>query len=205
MINAGLAISVVITYFRTKTTTKTNLLLPILLVATSLLIHTGVTAKHHQVEDKPETKTSSSSNVMFPLKTFFLRTHGQYARLLTDKLQRKGQYHNYLSIKQIRSRYCLGYDVMLKVQVDDTTFFNPETVFPKRPEVEWVEDALDSDMTWVLFIHYESWAVEQYEDNPEVFCPKQSVSIDLSEDENDDQVYYSPSPSSLSNASKQQR
>ena len=180
MIN-GAALPLIINYIRKmKSTTTTTTLL---LVATSLhgLLLIAATNQHPKIEDRP----APQPNPMYPLKSLFVRTKGQYAHILTQELQRKGKYHNYLDIKQIRSHYCLGWDVILKITVDDTTFFNPQTLWPKRPEVEWVEDALNKDMTWVTWIHFDSWGDDPYHSDDEVFCSKQSVSIDLSENDDD--------------------
>ena len=86
--------------------------------------------------------------------------------------------------------------------MDDTTFFNPNTIWPDKPEVIWVQDALNSDMTWVIWIHDNSWGADTFDDKVkdiQMFCHKQSVAIDLNEDEDDDKVYYS------SKGSKQQK
>ena len=179
MIN-GAALPLIIR--KMKSTTTTTLLFTLvvtLTVATSLLVQNGLAKKHHKTEDdKPE------PNPMYPLKSFFMRTKGQFANSLTQELLRKGKYHNYLDIKQFRSHYCLGWDVILKVKVDDTTFFNAQTIWPKRPEVEWVEDALNQDLSWVTWIHFDSWGDDPYLDG-EVFCSKHSVSIDLNDDDKD--------------------
>ena len=179
MIN-GAALPLIIRKMKSTTTTTLLFTLVTLTVATSLLVQNGLAKKHHKTEDdKPE------PNPMYPLKSFFMRTKGQFANSLTQELLRKGKYHNYLDIKQFRSSFCLGWDVILKVKVDDTTFFNAQTIWPKRPEVEWVEDALNQDLSWVTWIHFDSWGDDPYRDG-EVFCPKQSVSIDLNDDDDDD-------------------
>jgi len=75
-------------------------------------------------------------------------------------MSQHGLYQKYLTIHKIESAYCLGPDVILRVTTDDTTIFRPgSTPWPTRPETEWVFQALNGDLSYVIFIHFRSYFV----------------------------------------------
>jgi len=69
-------------------------------------------------------KRDNDEGSIHPIHTLFVRTSDIMADKMAYEFAKYGKYHNYLKVNQIKSRYCLGYNVVLKVLTDDTTFFN---------------------------------------------------------------------------------
>ena len=108
---------------------------------------------------KAEDSTDGANN-MYPLKTFFVKVPAEKEAETIHLFSQHGLYYKYLTIHKIESAYCLGHNIILRVTTDDTTIFNPSaTPWPTRPETEWVFQALNGDMSNVVFIHYRSYFV----------------------------------------------
>ena len=69
-------------------------------------------------------KHNDDSGKLYPIQTFFVNTGETMADEMAHHFARYGKYHNYLKVSQIKSKFCLGHTVILKVSTDDTTFFN---------------------------------------------------------------------------------
>ena len=94
---------------------------------------------------------------LHPIHTFFVKTGETKADEMALQFTKYGKYNNYLAVNQLKSAFCLGHTVILKVSTDDTKYFSTTyVVWPKRPEVDWVADALRTKLEDVYFIHYES-------------------------------------------------
>ena len=107
-----------------------------------------------------EDSTDGASNTMYPLKTCFVKVPAEKEIGTIHLFSQHGLYHKYLTIHKIESAFCLGHNVILRVTTDDTTIFNPSaTPWPTRPKTEWVFQALNGDMSDVIFIHYRSYFV----------------------------------------------
>jgi len=117
--------------------------------------------KGSEGRQKAEDSTDGgNSNTLYPLKTFFVKVPAEKEAETIHLFSQHGLYHKYLTIHKIESTYCLGHNVILRVTTDDTTIFNPSaTPWPTRPETEWVFQALNGDMSNVVFIHYRSYFV----------------------------------------------
>ena len=114
-----------------------------------------VSSEGHKTED-----STDGANNMYPLKTFFVKVPAEKEAETIHLFSQNGLYHKYLTIHKIESAYCLGHNIVLRVTTDDTTIFNPvATPWPTRPETEWVFQALNGDMSNVVFIHYRSYFI----------------------------------------------
>ena len=104
--------------------------------------------------------STDGGTTLYPLKTFFVKIPAEKEAETIHLFSQHGLYHKYLTIHKIESAYCLGHNVVLRVTTDDTTIFNPvATLWPTRPETEWVFQALNGDMSNVVFIHYRSYFI----------------------------------------------
>ena len=104
--------------------------------------------------------STDGGNTLYPLKTFFVKVPSEKEAETIHLFSQHGLYHKYLTIHKIESAYCLGHNIVLRVTTDDTTILNPSaTPWPTRPETEWVFQALNGDMSNVIFIHYRSYFV----------------------------------------------
>ena len=84
---------------------------------------------------------------------------------MIHQLSQHGLYQAYLTIHKIESAYCLGHDIVLRVTTDDTTIFNPtSTPWPTRPQTEWAFQALNGNMSNMIFIHYRSYFIPSTEE-----------------------------------------
>ena len=114
---------------------------------------TGVT--QWQQED-----STDGANILYPLKTVFVKVPAEKEAETIHLFSQHGLYHKYLTIHKIESAYCLGHMIVLRVTTDNTTIFNPSaTPWPTRPETEWVFQALNGNISNVIFIHYRSYFV----------------------------------------------
>ena len=96
---------------------------------------------------------------LYPIQACFVKTNERIADEMAHQFAKVGKYHNYLDVKQIKYKFCLGHSVVLKVSTDDTEFFNKKhAVWPTRPEVDWIVNALRNQLIDVYFIHFESYA-----------------------------------------------
>ena len=123
---------------------------------------------------------NDNDNKRYPIQSFFVKTSDVKANEMAHQFAQYGHYHNYLTVKQIKSKFCLGYCVVLRVSTDDTKFFNRKNaVWPSRPEVDWVSDALRDQLKDVYYIRFESYAeppptslndgsIDQYEETSKV-------------------------------------
>ena len=106
----------------------------------------------------PNGKSDDDEGSLHPIHTFFVKTGETKADEMALQFTKYGKYNNYLAVNQIKSAFCLGHTVILRVSTDDTQYFSKNyAVWPKRPEVEWVADALRNKLEDVYFIHYESY------------------------------------------------
>ena len=104
--------------------------------------------------------STDGSTTLYPLKTFFVNIPAEKEAETIHLFSQHGLYHKYLTIQKIESAYCLGHNVVLRITTDDMTIFNPSaTPWPTRPDTEWVFQALNGDMSNVVFIHYRSYFV----------------------------------------------
>ena len=116
--------------------------------------------KDSRGQNTEDSTDGGTYNNMYPLKTFFVKVPAEKEAETIHLFSQHGLYHKYLTIHKIESAYCLGHKVILRVTTDDTTIFNPvATPWPTRPETEWVFQALNGDMSNVIFIHYRSYFV----------------------------------------------
>ena len=111
-------------------------------------------------KDTSTTKSDSTDGNLSPLQTFFVKVPKEREAETIHLMSQHGLYQKYLTIHKIESSYCLGANVILRVTTDDTTIFRPgSTPWPTRPETEWVFQALNGDMSYVVFIHFRSYFV----------------------------------------------
>ena len=116
--------------------------------------------KVNEGTQKQQDVSTDGSSTLYPLKTFFVKVQSEKEADTIHLFSQHGLYHKYLTIHKIESAYCLGHNIVLRVTTDDTTIFNPSaTPWPTRPETEWVFQALNGDMSNVIFIHYRSYFV----------------------------------------------
>ena len=130
-------------------------------VTTSLKSPTQKCTSNCKVSEGQKAEDSTDGgNTLYPLKTLFVKIPAEKEAETIHLFSQHGLYHNYLTIHKIESAYCLGHNVVLRVTTDNTTIFNPSaTPWPTRPETEWVFQALNGDMSNVVFIHYRSYFV----------------------------------------------
>ena len=111
-------------------------------------------------KDTSPTKSDSTDGNLSPLQTFFVKVPKEREAEKIHLMSQHGLYQKYLTIHKIESSFCLGPNVILRVTTDDTTIFRPgSTPWPTRPETEWVFEALNGDMSYVVFIHFRSYFV----------------------------------------------
>jgi len=141
-----------------------------LLVSSTTAVTTSTSLKSPQkctsnCNNKADTSTATSSDStdgghLSPLQTFFVKVPREREAESIHLMSQHGLYQKYLTIHKIESAYCLGPDVILRVTTDDTTIFRPgSTPWPTRPETEWVFQALNGDLSYVIFIHFRSYFV----------------------------------------------
>ena len=107
---------------------------------------------------EPNGKSDDDEGSLHPIHTFFVKTGETKADEMALQFTKYGKYNNYLAVNQIKSAFCLGHTVILRVSTDDTKYFSTNyAVWPKRPEVDWVADALRNKLEDVYYIHYESY------------------------------------------------
>ena len=107
---------------------------------------------------EPNGKSDNDEGSLHPIHTFFVKTGETKADEMALQFTKYGKYNNYLAVNQIKSAFCLGHTVILRVSTDDTKYFSKNyAVWPKRPEVDWVADALRNKLEDVYFIRYESY------------------------------------------------
>ena len=129
-----------------------------------LLNNTTVSAAHDDDDTQGFIEGSSKSDDdttdgYYSIQTFFVKTSDIMADKMAPEFANYGKYNKYLKVNQIKSKFCLGYCVVLKVSTDDNTFFNKKrAVWPSRPEVDWVADALRNHLKEVYYIRFESYA-----------------------------------------------
>ena len=84
------------------------------------------------------------------------------AQQAAQDIFKSGSHKSYLTVNFLRSRFCLGHNVILEVTTDDNEKLFGKTVQPtdERPEVLWVKDALSSklfeDVVSVTYHSYHS-------------------------------------------------
>ena len=103
--------------------------------------------------------SSGGANEMYPLRNFLIRaTIKDSKEVLIPNIYKYGTYHNILDVQVIKSRYHYGwYDNVLDVLVDDTAYFNPQSCWPTRPEVEWTITATNNRTDLIQYIRYRSY------------------------------------------------
>ena len=108
--------------------------------------------------DDSKNEERGNNGKLYPVQTFFVKTGEGQADEMAHQFAKYGKYHNYLTVNQIKSKFCLGHSVILRVSTDDTEFFNQKhAVWPNRPEVDWVADALRNQLKDVYYIHFDSY------------------------------------------------
>ena len=157
-------------------------------VTTTSLKSQKCTSNCNNKADTSTTKSSDSTDDghLSPLQTFFVKVPKEREAESIHLMSQHGLYQKYLTIHKIESAYCLGPNVILRVTTDDTTIFRPgSTPWPTRPETEWVFQALNGDLSYVVFIHFRSYFVPPNDesdgggDNAAVYKSIARVQIDL--------------------------
>ena len=116
--------------------------------------------KAGETQQQQEDSTDGGTT-LYPLKTVCVKVPAEKEAETIHLFSQHGLYHKYLTIQKIESAYCLGHMIVFRVTTDDTTIFNPSaTPWPTRPETQWVFQALNGDMSNVIFIHYRPYFVE---------------------------------------------
>ena len=104
---------------------------------------------------------SSGDNDLPPIinvKTFFLFANNEDVQTIVQLLNSRGSHQHYFNIRLIRSMYCFGRKTEIRIETDDTQFFTSQSCWPSRPEVAWVNNALQQAyMSKVLWIRFQSY------------------------------------------------
>ena len=92
------------------------------------------------------------------IKTFFLFAHNEDVQPIVQMLNSRGSHQHYVNIRLIRSMYCFGRKTEIRIETDDTQFFNSQACWPSRPEIAWVSNAIQqayiSKLLWIRFQSY---------------------------------------------------
>ena len=92
------------------------------------------------------------------IKTFFLFVKNEDVHAILQLLNSRGSHQHYFNIRVIRSMYCFGRKSEIRVETDDTQFFNSASACPAHPEVACVSNALQqaymSKLLWIRFQSY---------------------------------------------------
>ena len=112
--------------------------------------------------------SDSGENDLPPIinvKTFFLFASNEDVQTILQLLNSLGSHQHYFNICLIHSMYCFGRKREIRIETDDTQFFNSQSCWPSRPEVAWVNNALQQAyMSKVLWIRFQSYSQMQLAD-----------------------------------------